>query len=182
RAIRSPHAPRGTRMRGRMPLLASAAVAVIAVAMICGGAAALANAGGQRAATQDLLTSGRPSVVTDARVKIFTGSDGERRVIELEVAFDDAGRTVVLPTRTVPNLKVDISGPDGWEQDFTGKTEIIGAPVRYLPGTNPTVELESELANQRSSSWGFFDILSVAMCAMGTLMLVGASMSALRRR
>ncbi|MBT2268069.1 hypothetical protein [Rhodococcus erythropolis] len=58
----------------------------------------------------------------------------------------------------------------------------MGAPVRFLAGTPPTVELESELAAQANSPWGFFDVIGIALCAVGGVVLSIVLISALRPR
>ncbi|MFF3026494.1 hypothetical protein [Microbacterium sp. NPDC057944] len=156
---------------------------MIALAMIGAGASSLGSANEQRLQTQRLMEQGHQATVSDARVKVFQGSDGERRGVEVEVTFSDVNAAVTTATlRTTPTIPVAISGPDGWEDEFPGKADIVGAEVRYLPGAPATVELESELSAQAASGWGFFDIFGIALCAMGGIILVIVLTVALRSR
>lgn len=163
--------------------IAALLVGAIVVGMIGAGVYMLKSAAETRAQTQRIIDHGRTASVSDARVKVFQGSDGERRVVEMEVTFTDSdGSAVTSRLRTTPTIYVAISGPDQWENDFTGKVDIVGSQVKYLPGTPPTVELESELAAQKSPRWTFFDIFGAALCGMGALMVLGAVISVLRAR
>ena len=171
-------------MSGRKSGIARLFVGAIAVLMVCAGVWFLTSAGETRTQAQTLRQDGHQSRITDARVRVLLGSDGERRVHEVEVSFAGSdGSPTTGRLRTIPVLSpVAFSGPNGWEDEFIGKADLVGAPVRYLPGTPPTVELESELSAQEGSPWGFFDILGVALCVMGGFIVVIVSISALRSR
>lgn len=170
-------------MRNVKSRAAAILVGVIAVLMIAVGVSFLTNAADTRAQTRALSVQGQQATVADARIRVFQGSDGERRVYEVEVTFFDSnGVPVTERLRTTPTIYVAISGPDGWEDEFTGKADIVGAPVRFLAGTPPTVELESELAAQANSPSGFFDVIGIALCAVGGVVLSIVLISALRPR
>ncbi|MBT2268070.1 hypothetical protein [Rhodococcus erythropolis] len=103
-------------MRNVKSRAAAILVGVIAVLMIAVGVSFLTNAADTRAQTRALSVQGQQATVADARIRVFQGSDGERRVYEVEVAFFDSdGALVTERLRTTPTIYVAISGPDGWE-------------------------------------------------------------------
>jgi len=170
-------------MRKMKSRIGAIVVGVIAVAMIGVGVSFLTQAADIRAQAQALRSQGQQATISNARVRVFQGSDGERRVYDMEVSFPDSSGVLTKGLlRTTPTIYVAITGANGWEDEFPGKEDIVGATVRYLPGAPPSVELESELSAQAASPWTFFDILGIALCAMGALVVSIVLLSALRSR
>ncbi|WP_285727664.1 hypothetical protein [Psychromicrobium xiongbiense] len=156
-------------------------VALFGCAFLWFGLAVFNGAESGRNAAKELQAAGLSGVVTDARVKIWTNTDGNTTVSDMELTFTGAdGSSHTLSTKHFPRTSVGNSDPAGWYSDFSTKAQVVGQKVTYRLGDQPAVELENQLPGLINAPWGFANYLGLVFGGLGVIVLIGAAVTFIR--
>lgn len=161
--------------------IVSVCVLAFAAALIFFGVNMFQQGDEDASTAQDLLDSGSPGTVVDARAEVGRADDGELHAFRVELTFVDAdGGSHTIDTNHFPQYHPPLDSPQGYVDDFPTKDQIVGQPVTYRLGEDPAVELTSHLTTVADEGWGFPSYLGIALIVMGSGVAIGGAVSLTR--